>query len=136
MIISPISEVLTCVRDNGMTCPVCLESIEESRWITVCGHAFHHACLRHWLRTHTSCPMCREEVKLPRESGDAVEFVIEDGDDMTILTPIVTIYEGVIDETEEMNEVGELSEFDSGSEADDSGDSDYEMSDYGSESDY
>ena len=27
-----------------------------------CGHAFHAACVRRWLQTHTTCPLCRADV--------------------------------------------------------------------------
>ena len=27
-----------------------------------CGHAFHAACVRRWLQTHATCPLCRADV--------------------------------------------------------------------------
>ncbi|XP_073301064.1 putative RING-H2 finger protein ATL21A [Primulina huaijiensis] len=47
---------------NGTTCPICLEEYnptETVKSIIECGHCFHDSCIDQWLRTHSSCPICR-----------------------------------------------------------------------------
>ena len=44
------------------TCVICQEDFCESKKhkITLqCGHKFHKTCAREWLKSHSSCPMCR-----------------------------------------------------------------------------
>ncbi|KZV58282.1 hypothetical protein F511_01133 [Dorcoceras hygrometricum] len=47
---------------NDTKCPICLQEYspaESLKSIIQCGHCFHECCIDLWLRTHTSCPMCR-----------------------------------------------------------------------------
>lgn len=52
----------------GSECKVCQEDIEitTKRYLLGCGHVFHHACLAPWLRSHNTCPTCREQVRSKR----------------------------------------------------------------------
>lgn len=34
-----------------------------------CGHIFGKSCLAHWLKTATTCPLCRHNVNAPTEEG-------------------------------------------------------------------
>ncbi|XP_060206795.1 probable E3 ubiquitin-protein ligase RHA4A [Lycium barbarum] len=46
-------------------CCVCLgefEIKEELHQLPSCKHIFHVACIRHWLRSNFSCPLCRHHV--------------------------------------------------------------------------
>jgi hypothetical protein len=60
-------------------CSVCLdeqatqgEAAEERPVVrTACGHCFHEACARRWLRAHRRCPMCRKKL-LRRKGGKLV----------------------------------------------------------------
>jgi RING-H2 zinc finger protein RHA1 len=51
------------------TCRVCLERLEardEVRRLGNCAHAFHTACIDHWIDTgEVTCPLCRAQL-LPR----------------------------------------------------------------------
>ena len=40
------------------TCSVCLEKIENDRFITVCNHTFHKTCVRQL----ELCPLCRQQI--------------------------------------------------------------------------
>lgn len=46
---------------EGGSCSICLEDFETAApaLIMPCGHAFHEACLKEWLRRSHSCPLCR-----------------------------------------------------------------------------
>lgn len=47
-------------------CPVCLTLFEEkdiARMLPTCKHVFHVACVDTWLTTHSTCPVCRNEVQ-------------------------------------------------------------------------
>lgn len=60
----------TCVKtslDNDWTCPICLEpSCEDDvyRKITKCGHVFCAECIHKWLRSHKTCPVCKQDVTI------------------------------------------------------------------------
>ena len=44
------------------SCPVCLGSIDGDARALRCGHSFCASCIEPWLRTNTTCPVCRERV--------------------------------------------------------------------------
>ncbi|KAM0874330.1 hypothetical protein ACQ4PT_037491 [Festuca glaucescens] len=53
-------------------CAVCLSELADGDKVRVlpnCGHAFHVECVDAWLRTRTTCPLCRAEVELPQGNG-------------------------------------------------------------------
>ncbi|MBA0771581.1 hypothetical protein Gotri_007075, partial [Gossypium trilobum] len=50
---------------EGTDCAVCLTEFEEDetlRLLPKCNHAFHVPCIDTWLRSHTTCPMCRAPI--------------------------------------------------------------------------
>ena len=51
-----------------MECAICFELVDvvSTGITTVCGHMFHRRCIRKWLESHTSCPMCRTPVAVIR----------------------------------------------------------------------
>lgn len=46
-------------------CPVCFDDMQENTDIIVtrCKHGFHPECIRPWLKSHSTCPFCRQEVR-------------------------------------------------------------------------
>lgn len=51
--------------NEGGMCAVCLgdfEEGEELRAMPECLHTFHVPCIDMWLRSHSSCPICRASV--------------------------------------------------------------------------
>ena len=51
-------------------CIICLSSLLESDGATQeclyelpCSHRFHERCVQQWLHDHSSCPVCRHELK-------------------------------------------------------------------------
>ncbi|KVI08598.1 Zinc finger, RING/FYVE/PHD-type [Cynara cardunculus var. scolymus] len=56
-------------RDGGLIegtdCSVCLSEFQDDeslRLLPKCSHAFHVPCIDTWLRSHTSCPLCRAPI--------------------------------------------------------------------------
>ncbi|OWM81162.1 RING-H2 finger protein ATL80-like [Punica granatum] len=49
-------------------CAICLGELavgDEIRVLPQCGHAFHVTCVDTWLRSHSSCPSCRQILAAP-----------------------------------------------------------------------
>ncbi|XP_072954661.1 RING-H2 finger protein ATL66 [Typha angustifolia] len=54
---------------DDVQCSICLSSLVEGEKVRVlpsCGHCFHPECVDAWLRTQSSCPLCRASIP----SGD------------------------------------------------------------------
>ncbi|TKY70027.1 E3 ubiquitin-protein ligase RNF38/44 [Spatholobus suberectus] len=46
-------------------CPVCLREFQDDesvRLLPKCSHAFHLPCIDTWLKSHSSCPLCRASI--------------------------------------------------------------------------
>ena len=41
------------------TCSICLEKGRNKACKTACGHYFHTKCIKEWLTTNDTCPVCR-----------------------------------------------------------------------------
>ncbi|XP_048567778.1 RING-H2 finger protein ATL74-like [Triticum urartu] len=57
----------------GADCAVCLSELADGdavRQLPNCGHVFHVECVDAWLRTRTTCPLCRTEAELSQGRGD------------------------------------------------------------------
>lgn len=53
---------------EGTDCSVCLSEFEENeslRLLPKCNHAFHVRCIDTWLKSHSSCPLCRSNIAAP-----------------------------------------------------------------------
>ncbi|XBI25880.1 hypothetical protein VPH35_050717 [Triticum aestivum] len=64
------AEVLKSVEapSDGEECPICLgqEEATETTWMkTLCGHIFYGRCVKRWLKTKESCPMCPHQLLKP-----------------------------------------------------------------------
>ncbi|PWZ39006.1 RING-H2 finger protein ATL3 [Zea mays] len=47
---------------EALDCAVCIAEVaagEAARVLPRCGHAFHVGCVDAWLRSHSTCPLCR-----------------------------------------------------------------------------
>lgn len=50
---------------EGTDCSVCLSEFQEHeslRLLPKCNHAFHLPCIDTWLKSHSSCPLCRATI--------------------------------------------------------------------------
>ncbi|CAI5469087.1 unnamed protein product [Closterium sp. Yama58-4] len=53
-------------------CAVCLGEYEDGECIKTlpsCGHRFHATCIDIWFCAHTTCPICRFNLKPPKPPG-------------------------------------------------------------------
>ena len=67
------------------SCCICRENFQDTdivRKINSCGHVFHLNCLDTWLERHTTCPMCRQDI---RESNTP----INESQNENIINPII-----------------------------------------------
>ena len=46
-------------------CTLCLEEFKDPS-VTTCGHVFCWICVRDWVREKPECPLCRQQVLLPK----------------------------------------------------------------------
>ena len=46
-------------KQNCVECSVCYCDSASHRMRLKCGHAFHRDCIRGWLESHGTCPLCR-----------------------------------------------------------------------------
>ncbi|CAK9329327.1 unnamed protein product [Citrullus colocynthis] len=78
---------------EGSDCSVCLSEFQENeslRLLPKCSHAFHLACIDTWLKSSSSCPLCRCNITSTnspppsvtalgyRHSSDAAVVVVQD----------------------------------------------------------
>lgn len=50
---------------EGTDCSVCLSEFQENeslRLLPKCSHAFHLPCIDTWLKSHSTCPLCRSNI--------------------------------------------------------------------------
>jgi hypothetical protein len=63
---------LTATEESAVKfsdCAICLSEFtagDEIRVLPQCGHGFHVSCIDLWLRSHSSCPSCRQILVVPR----------------------------------------------------------------------
>jgi hypothetical protein len=57
--------VTGCREATSSSCSICLSPCDAGSDTSIleCRHAFHRECLRHWRRTHDTCPVCRGAIK-------------------------------------------------------------------------
>ncbi|WCJ29128.1 RING/U-box superfamily protein [Euphorbia peplus] len=62
----------------GLECAICLSEFEDEdalRLLTVCYHIFHQECIDLWLKSHKTCPVCRTDLDLPRETLEKAQIL-------------------------------------------------------------
>jgi hypothetical protein len=61
---------------EGTDCSVCLSEFQENeslRLLPKCNHAFHLPCIDTWLKSQSSCPLCRSNISLPPQISPPVQ---------------------------------------------------------------
>ncbi|OIW01337.1 hypothetical protein TanjilG_10498 [Lupinus angustifolius] len=59
---------------DGIDCSVCLSEFQENeslRLLPKCNHAFHIPCIDPWLKSHSSCPLCRSNIDPTQRDGSS-----------------------------------------------------------------
>ena len=61
------NEAFACA---GESCSVCRdEFVEKNKVVELCcSHCFHKNCIKPWLKTHNTCPVCRIELETEEDS--------------------------------------------------------------------
>lgn len=61
--VSTVSKAQDLPEDHR-TCPICLEEFRsgQERRTLPCLHGFHKECIDNWLRSHSTCPICKYDV--------------------------------------------------------------------------
>ena len=62
------SMMMVRVNGNGEDCPICLETLEESKdnffSCPTCKQLLHDTCFEVWQLTSSSCPLCRRLIEI------------------------------------------------------------------------
>jgi len=65
--------------EDGEVCAICLNELDsESPMLlafTSCTHQFHSGCVREWMKTKGTCPICRRPIVL---ASEAMDFPVEE----------------------------------------------------------
>jgi hypothetical protein len=61
--VDAVMEEVDADDPNAGYCPICLEVVPERRRLKLCKHAFCGGCVRTWLQSHKTCPLCKQDVE-------------------------------------------------------------------------
>lgn len=53
-------------NESGVHCSICYMPFENSDFVITlpeCEHMYHKDCITNWFKTHTTCPVCRTDIK-------------------------------------------------------------------------
>jgi hypothetical protein len=50
-------------------CAVCQDTVGSGTRLRNCGHVFHRTCITNWFEMSSRCPVCRDDVRVPRASS-------------------------------------------------------------------
>lgn len=54
-------------EEQCVECPICYDNVKpNAARVLSCNHTFHKSCVNKWLRTCSTCPMCRAPVARQR----------------------------------------------------------------------
>jgi hypothetical protein len=63
----PFEEVRANFAEVSSTCSICLMEFERDNSCIIlpgCEHCFHHECIEGWIQNHSTCPYCRNNIRL------------------------------------------------------------------------
>jgi len=61
---SRVLEAWVRLGDGESICAICMVQVSSNEQMIAlpCGHGFHHSCISRWVRTCSSCPICRRDL--------------------------------------------------------------------------
>ena len=78
------------IDSKNQECSICLSKVNKPVCKTSCGHTFHITCLKEWLKTNVTCPLCRKTLNDRKEEVliilvEAIMERMDEIDDMYLL---------------------------------------------------
>ena len=58
---SPEFQLIPYIGDEKKECSICYGDNAANLVSTPCNHIFHYTCIAEWLKTHSTCPLCRKQ---------------------------------------------------------------------------
>jgi hypothetical protein len=71
--IESATQRLQYIGPENIACAVCQDSFAQNdavRRINACQHIFHDGCLATWFIRHSTCPLCRNDIRLAEPGPD------------------------------------------------------------------
>ena len=56
---------------HDSNCAVCQEVVLEGSRLRNCRHLFHRDCIMNWFEMSSRCPVCRDDIRVPRADNPA-----------------------------------------------------------------
>lgn len=59
------------INTRNTTCTICIETFQEGDVVVRgwCNHAFHRDCILGWRQIKPDCPVCRQDLRYPKNSA-------------------------------------------------------------------
>ena len=78
------------IDSKNQECSICLSKVNKPKCKTICGHIFHITCLKEWLKTSVTCPLCRKSINKDKDGVlviliEAIMDRIEEIEDVYLL---------------------------------------------------
>ena len=78
-------------------CTICQENMNiDTIEYTTCLHSFHATCIEKWLKQHSSCPLCRYELKSNNNNNYNNNNINQNPANGLPLPPLRSYYEGTV----------------------------------------
>lgn len=66
---------------ESVYCAICLHDVggggDSYRKLDECGHCFHAECIGAWLKSHSTCPLCRTQIiEIDYRFGDVISNIV------------------------------------------------------------
>ena len=71
------NNIADLARDT--TCAICQEVVLQGTRLRNCRHWFHQDCITQWYQTSARCPVCRDDIRVPRPGGPAPPTPSDEG---------------------------------------------------------
>jgi hypothetical protein len=74
VVVTPTQEQVAsaCEHDVDLydtNCAICQDVLTSGTRLRNCQHSFHRTCITNWFAMSVRCPVCRDDVRVPRAAG-------------------------------------------------------------------